>query len=169
MCFEQEQKERQKNESTEFIVFWARKEEEIYPLFEHLKDDKQQHFRMSILKSKNSKHLLYTDNEKNAWWRHSRTEERLALALRLVHQNEYCCIICFLHHHWVDWRYPKGSNILINDFCGCPRGGQKKLNLGRSPTGHQDMAYVHSHMPCHAVALKICFQSGRIQQGHGMC
>ena len=73
MCYEQEQKKRQKKRKYWIHnVFWARGEEEIYALFERLKDDMQKlfkYFRMSILKSENFKQLLYTDNEKNAWWR----------------------------------------------------------------------------------------------------
>jgi hypothetical protein len=43
--------------------------QEIYALFERLKDDTQKifkYFRMSVLKSENFKQLLYTGNEKNA-------------------------------------------------------------------------------------------------------
>jgi hypothetical protein len=60
-----EEEEGKKDQSTEFIVFWAREEEEIYALFEHLKDDRQKlfkYFRMGILKSEKFKQLLYTDN-----------------------------------------------------------------------------------------------------------
>jgi hypothetical protein len=127
---------------------------------------------MNILKSENFKQLLYTGNEKNAWWRHSiTTEERLALTLRLVHQNEFCCIICFLHHHWVDWKQPKDGSILMNDFCKCPRGSQKKPNLGRSPTGHQETAYVHSHMPCCGLENLLSKRPRQSIVGawHGMC
>jgi hypothetical protein len=49
-----------KNENTGFIMCFEQ-EEEIYAVFEHLKDDKQRffkYFRMSILKSGNFKQLF---------------------------------------------------------------------------------------------------------------
>jgi len=74
-------------------VFRAREEEgEFHTLFGRLKDDRQKffkYFRMSFLKFENLKQLLHTDIEKrNTIWRRSiRTEERLAVTLRLVHKN----------------------------------------------------------------------------------
>jgi hypothetical protein len=74
-------------------VFRASEEEgEFHTLFERLKDDRQKffkHFRTNFSKFENLKQLLHTDIEqKNTRWRRSvRTEERLALTLRLVQQN----------------------------------------------------------------------------------
>jgi len=74
-------------------VFRAREEEgEFHILFGHLKDDRQKifkYFRMSLSKFENLKLLLHTVIEKkNTRWRRSiRTEERLAITLRLVHKN----------------------------------------------------------------------------------
>jgi len=74
-------------------VFRASEEEvEFHTLFGRLKDDRQtffKHFRMSFSKFENLKQLLHTDIEKkNIRWRRSiRTEERLALTLKLVHKN----------------------------------------------------------------------------------
>jgi hypothetical protein len=73
-------------------VFQAREEEgEFQTLFGHLKDERQKffkYFRMSFSKLENFKQLLHTDIEKkNTRWRwRIRTEERLALTLRLVHK-----------------------------------------------------------------------------------
>ena len=74
-------------------MFRAREEEgEFHILFGHLKDDRQKifkYFRMSLSKFENLKLLLHTVIEKkNTRWRRSiRTEERLAITLRLVHKN----------------------------------------------------------------------------------
>ena len=74
-------------------MFRAREEEgEFHTLFGRLKDDRQKvfkYFRMSFSKFEYLKQLLDTDIEKkNTRWRRSiRTEERLALTLRLVQKN----------------------------------------------------------------------------------
>ena len=74
-------------------MFRAREEEgEFQTVFGRLKDDRQQffkYFRMIFSKFENLKQLLHTDIEKkNTRWRRSvRTEEILALTLRLVHKN----------------------------------------------------------------------------------
>jgi hypothetical protein len=74
-------------------VFRAREEEgEFHTLFGRLKDDRQKcfkYFRMSVSKSESFKQLLHTVIEKkNTRWRRSiRTEERLALTVRLVHKS----------------------------------------------------------------------------------
>jgi len=65
---------------------------EFHTPFERLKDDRQtffKYFRMSFSKFENLKQLLPTDIEKkNTRWRRSiRTEERMALTLRLVYKN----------------------------------------------------------------------------------
>jgi len=74
-------------------VFRAREEEgKFHTLFGRFKDNRQKffkYFRMSFSKFENLKQLLHTDIEKkNTRWRRSiRTEERLALTLKLVHKN----------------------------------------------------------------------------------
>jgi hypothetical protein len=40
-----------------------------------------------------------------------------------------------------------------NNLHGTPRGSQKKLNAGRTPTCHLWKANANSHMPCHAMPL----------------
>jgi hypothetical protein len=73
--------------------FQSREEEgEFHTLLGCLKDDRKKfskYLRMSFLKSENLKELLHTDiGKKNTRWRRNiRTEERLALTLRLVHKN----------------------------------------------------------------------------------
>jgi hypothetical protein len=69
-----------------------KKEGEFHTLFGRLNDDRQKffkYFRMSFSKFENLKQVLHTDIEKkNTRWRQSiKTEERLALTLRLVHKN----------------------------------------------------------------------------------
>jgi len=59
--FFQKNKSKKKEKYWIHNVLWAREEEEIYVLFECLKDDEQtlyKYFRMSILKSENFKQLL---------------------------------------------------------------------------------------------------------------
>ena len=74
-------------------VFRAREEEgKFHNLFGRLKDDRQKffkYFRMSFSKFENLKQLFHTDIEKKNTRRRRniRTEERLALTLRLVHKN----------------------------------------------------------------------------------
>jgi hypothetical protein len=88
-----EEEKRKKRKYWIHKVFRAREEEgEFHTLFERLKDDRQKlfkYFRMSVSKFENLKQLLHTDIEKkNIRWRRSiRTEERLALTLRLIHKN----------------------------------------------------------------------------------
>jgi len=81
-----------KTENIGFIkCFKQEKRKENFPLCLDI-DDRQKlfkYFRMSFLKFENLKQLLHTDIEKkNIRWRRSiRTEERLALTLRLVHKT----------------------------------------------------------------------------------
>jgi len=91
--FLQKKKSEKKRKYWIHKVFRAREEEgEFHTLFGRLKDDRQKffkYFRMSFSKFENLKQLLHTDIEKKntRWRRNIRTEERLALTLRLVHKN----------------------------------------------------------------------------------
>jgi hypothetical protein len=88
-----EEEKRKKRKCWIHKVFRAKEEKgEFHTLFGRLKDDRQnffKYFKMSFSKFENLKQLLHTDNEmKNTRWRRSiRTEERLALTLRLVQKN----------------------------------------------------------------------------------
>jgi hypothetical protein len=88
-----QKKKSEKNENNGFTkCFKQEKRKENFTLFGHLQDGRQKffkYFRMSSSKFENLEQLLHTDIEKkNKRWRWSiRTEERLALTLRLVHKN----------------------------------------------------------------------------------
>jgi len=87
----EEEKRKKKRKYWIHRVFRAREEEgEFHTLFGRLKDDRQnffKYFRMSF--SKLETVVAHSIEKKNTRWRRSiRTEKRLALILRLVHNSE---------------------------------------------------------------------------------
>ena len=67
-----------------------------------------------------------------------------------------CCAPAILQQYRVVRENPHVAGKIRTASYEIPHGGQKKLNLGRLPTGRWEMADVNSHVPCHGpgVALK---------------